>query len=101
MTTQKLAQQNLRDELRKMGEQERDEIIADLCICFSLTADKIAEIPHKVEVLQEENECLEGNLAEANRALETARGQVKTMKEIISRVHEESGLWVKDAGQCS
>jgi uncharacterized membrane-anchored protein YhcB (DUF1043 family) len=91
---QKLAQQNLRDELRKMGEQERDEIIIELCDHFNLTADTIAKIPQEIE-------SLESDLAEAKRALETARGQVKTMKEIINRVHEESGLWVKDAGQCS
>jgi len=73
MTTQKLAQQNLRDELRKMGEQERDEIIADLCDRFNLTADTIAKIPHEIEKL-------ENDLEDAQSDLKEAQDQIKSMK---------------------
>ncbi len=86
MTTQELAQQNLRDQLRKMGEQERDEIIIELCDRFNLTAETIAKIPHEIEKL-------ENDLGDAQSDLKEAQGQIFSLKEFIGRVHKESGQW--------
>jgi hypothetical protein len=86
VTTQELAQQNLRDQLRKMGEQERDEIIVELCDRFNLTAETIAKIPQEIE-------SLENDLDDARSDLKEAQDQIKSMKE--------SGLPTNFADHCS